>query len=198
MINLGNYDTFIVQQKKEWTEILTSLETKNKYKIFDASGAEIFFAFEDKSNWLIRQLLKAARPFTMTITDTASSAVLHVQRPFRWFFPEVTITDAQGREIGKIVKQFTFFRRLYTVTDKAGAEVFRLFGPILKPWTFNIIENEREVGKVTKKWSGAIKEMFTAADNFGAEFPREWSDEKKSIILGAIFLIDIVHFENKN
>lgn len=198
MLNLENIDKFIVQQKKEWGEIFTGLETKNKYKIYDTNGTEIFFAFEDKSNWFIRQLLKAARPFTMSITDTSAATVLQVKRPFRWFFPEISIHDAQNKTIGTIKKKFTFFRRLYLVYDSTDKEIFKLFGPILKPWTFTIIENDREIGKITKKWSGTMKEMFSSADNFGAEFPASWSNENKSIVLGAIFLIDIVHFEKKN
>ncbi len=197
MLNLEHIDRFIVQQKKEWTEIITGFETKNKYKIFNSTGEELFFAFEDKSNWFIRQLLKNARPFTMLITDKSSVTVLKIVKPFRWFFPEVTIFDAQEKTIGSIKKKFTFFRRLYLVYDSADHETCKLFGPILKPWTFQIMENEREVGKITKKWSGAMKEMFTTADNFGAEFPIAWSNEKKCIALGAVFLIDLVHFEYK-
>ena len=195
---LENHASFIIRQKKEWGEILTGIETKNRYQILDAKGGELFFAYEEKSNWFIRQLLKTARPFTVNVLDASSSTVIRAVRPFRWIFPEITVTDAQGAVIGCVEKRFTLLRRLYVATDPNGMEIFRLFGPILKPWTFHIIENGKEVGCITKKWSGAMKEAFTSADNFGAEFPLSWSDGKKFTALGAVFLIDIVHFEMKN
>jgi len=50
----------------------------------------------------------------------------------------------------------------------------------------------------TKKWSGLLKEGFTDADNFGVMFPKEWESKLKALFLGAVFLIDFVHFENKS
>ncbi len=38
MEQLAQADTLRVQQKKEWGEILTGFETKNKYAVMDASG----------------------------------------------------------------------------------------------------------------------------------------------------------------
>ena len=42
-----------------------------------------------------------------------------------------------------------------------------------------------------------MKEGFTDADHFGVMFPAEWDVELKARFLGAVFLIDFVHFENK-
>ena len=81
--------------------------------------------------------------------------------------------------------------------DNSGQEIFKLFGPILHPWTFNILKDGNEIGKITKKWSGLGKEAFTDADNFGVTFPIDLPLEQKSILLGAVFLIDFVHFEDK-
>ncbi|MFL2928006.1 MAG: phospholipid scramblase-related protein, partial [Opitutales bacterium] len=62
-------------------------------------------------------------------------------------------------------------------------------------WTFFIKNNGTEYGKITKKWSGLLKESFTEADNFGVVFPEEWDVKVKALFLGAVFLIDFVHFE---
>ena len=53
-----------------------------------------------------------------------------------------------------------------------------------------------KVGNITKKWSGLLKETFTDSDNFGITFPSDANTNQKSILLGAVFLIDFVHFEN--
>jgi hypothetical protein len=83
------------------------------------------------------------------------------------------------------------------VLNSSGEEVYQLFGPILHPWTFQIRNDGGEYGKITKKWSGLLKEGFTDADNFGMIFPAEWDTKLKALFLGAVFLIDFVHFENK-
>ena len=42
-----------------------------------------------------------------------------------------------------------------------------------------------------------LKESFTDADNFGVAFPANIDVNHKAILLGAVFLIDFVHFESK-
>jgi hypothetical protein len=83
------------------------------------------------------------------------------------------------------------------VFDRSGVEVYQLFGPILHPWTFQIRKDGVECGKISKKWSGLMKESMTDADNFGVLFPGDGDVESKALFLGAVFLIDFVHFENK-
>ena len=56
----------------------------------------------------------------------------------------------------------------------------------------------QEVGKITKKWSGGMKEVFTDADNFAVQFPSGATEAQKAALLGAVFLIDFVHFENRD
>lgn len=53
------------------------------------------------------------------------------------------------------------------------------------------------VGKITKKWSGLTLEAFTDADKSGVTFPAELDPLLEAVFLGAVFLIDFVHFEKK-
>lgn len=146
---------------------------------------------------LLRMFLKALRPFTISVMAGGTGEILRVVRPFRFFFHRAEVLDAQGRVLGVVEKRFSFLRRVYSVFDPTGREIFQLFGPILHPWTFKIMSNGTEYGQITKKWSGLMKEGFTDADNFGVCFPADWDSRIKAIFLGAVFLIDFVHFENK-
>ena len=74
--------------------------------------------------------------------------------------------------------------------------MYELFGPLVHPWTFEIRRDEDAFGRITKRWSGLGKEVFTDADNFGVEWPEDWPVAIKALLLGAVFLIDFVHFEN--
>ena len=75
---------------------------------------------------------------------------------------------------------------------------YLLYGPLLRPWTFEIRAGARTVGRIVKKWGGIAKEAFTDADTFGITFPANCPSGTKAVLLGAVFLIDFVHFENKN
>jgi uncharacterized protein YxjI len=187
----------VVSQRKEWGEILSGFETKNRYAVQDLSGNLIYQAAEEDGSMLLRMFLKALRPFSMAILTEGGQPVLRVERPFRFYFHRAEVKDASGRLLGSIERRFSLVRRMYSVSDASGREAFELFGPLLHPWTFQIRQDGMECGKITKKWSGLGKEMFTDADNFAVTFPAEWPVEVKALFLGAVFLIDFVHFENK-
>ena len=194
---LRNVNSLIVSQKKEWGEILTGFETKNRYEIKDTLGNQLFSAHEIAGSILLRYFLKAYRPFTMNILFPNGNNALTLKRLFRFFLSRLNIFDASGRQIGFIKQHFSIFRRIYSVLSAEGGQVFRLVGPLLHPWTFNIIKDGGEIGKITKKWSGLGKEVFSDADNFSVFFPQDLDINQKSLLLGAVFLIDFVHFENK-
>lgn len=197
MEELSSINSLVVHQKKELGEILTGLETKNKYTVSDVAGNPIYSAAEESGSVLLRWFLRAWRPFTITVLTEAHEVVLQVVRPFRFYFHRAEIVDSQGELLGVIEKRFSVLRRIYSVYNSTGKEIYQLFGPILHPWTFQIRNNEIEYGKITKKWSGLLKEGFTDADNFGVTFPENWDVRLKALFLGAVFLIDFVHFENK-
>lgn len=49
--------------------------------------------------------------------------------------------------------------------------------------------NGDEVGKISKQWSGLVREMFTDADFFGINFPMDLDVRMKAVMLGACMLI---------
>ncbi len=197
MERLSSISALMIGQQKEWGEILTGFETKNRYAISDASGNRLYLAAEEAGSLLLRWFLKAQRPFTIVVLSLEGQVLLRVVRPFRFYFHRAEVIDAHGQSLGVIERRFSVLRRIYAVLDGSGQEIFQLFGPLLHPWTFQIKRDGVEQGKITKKWSGLFKESFTDADTFGLVFPAEWDVKLKALFLGGLFLIDYVHFENK-
>ncbi len=196
MERLAPTNALMIQQQKEWGEILTGFETKNRYVVRDATGRDLYYAAEEAGSALLRIFLKTLRPFDLYVASPDNQIIIHVKRPFRFYFHRIDVFNGQGQRIGSIEKRFSFLRRIYSVMDRNGREAYRLFGPILHPWTFEIKQGDRVLGKITKKWSGLLKEGFTDADNFGVTFPSELNVRIKALFMGAVFLIDFVHFEN--
>lgn len=198
MEKLESVDTLVISQEKNWTEITTGFEARNKYNILDSSGSLMYLAAEWKGSFWTRIILQSIRPFTIYIMAPDGSRVLILQRKFRFYFHKLGIFDVDWNPLGTVQRRFSFLRRHYSVLGKSGHELFHLFGPILHPWTFIIRIPGQEIGKITKKWSGFFKESFTNADNFGVTFPVDMDVTWKSLLLGAVFLIDFVHFERRH
>jgi uncharacterized protein YxjI len=194
---LSSTSALVVSQRKEWGEILTGFETRNKYAISDMSGSQLYLAAEEGGSTLLLWFLRALRPFTIAVLTEDGQVVLRVVRPFRFYFHRAEVVDSQGQLLGQIERRFSVLRRIYSVLDSSGEELFQLFGPILHPWTFQIRKDGVECGKIVKKWSGLLKEGFTDADTFSVMFPAEWDVRLKAVFLGAVFLMDFLHFENK-
>jgi uncharacterized protein YxjI len=195
MDRLAGLDTLVIQQRKSWGEILTGWEVKNSYAVLDGTGDEVYVAAETGGSMFFRLLLKALRPFTIHILEAEGRAVLRLNRPFRLYFHTLEVHSADGRRLGRVDRRFSLVRRRYTVYDDTGQERFQLFGPLLRPWTFLIRAGGEEVGRITKRWTGMLKESLSDADNFALSFPAELQLQHKSVLLGAVFLIDFVHFE---
>jgi uncharacterized protein YxjI len=195
---LAHSTSLVIHQQKEWGEILTGWDSKNRYAIGDGSGTPMLYAGEVSGGlggFLARGFLKNSRPFTIELRDAMGQVQLVIRRPFTFFFSRIEIFDAMGQTIGRVRQRFAFFARRFTVEDAHGRELATLHGPFFRPWTFKVLVNDAEVGVIRKKWSGLGREMFTAADTFGLELGPTMSPELRPLCLAATFLVDFIYFE---
>ena len=195
MEELSFANTLVVSQKKEWGEILTAFEAKNRYVVLTEHGNELYHATEEGGSLLLRWFLKGFRPFTIVLRTPDGRPVIRLERPFRFYFQKLDVREDGGKLLGTVELQFSLLHRIFRVSDGNGSEICQLYGPLLHPWTFEIRQNGREVGKITKKWSGLLKEGFTDADNFAAVLPPGMTVQAKGVLLGSVFLIDFAYFE---
>jgi uncharacterized protein YxjI len=194
----AGFQRLTVRQRKRWTEILLSLEMRNRYDVFDETQRPVLHVREDGEGlgaFLKRFFLGPWRPFTATVTDPSGGApALRLRRPFRFLFHRLEVSGPDGAPVGAVEKRWSWLRRIYAVEDARGAVVAELFGPILKPWTFEIRVRGQARGAIRKRWSGFGKELFTDADDFGVELAN-LAPELKPLAFAATVLVDVVHFE---
>ena len=50
-------------------------------------------------------------------------------------------------------------------------------------------DGKEPIGRISKQWSGLLKEVFTDTDNFGIQFPMDLDVKMKAVLMGACFLI---------
>lgn len=193
-----------VRQRKSWLEILTSFDARNKYVVYDEAGNPVFDVREQGSgfgSFMKRLFLRNYRPFTSHVEDLSGQGhLLVLKKPFRFIFHRLEVRDTQGNVLGAIERRWTWFRRKYTVEGPDGQPIATLFGPFFRPWTFKILlgDTQEEVGMIQKKWSGLLKEAFSAADNFWVDYAAVQDPQLRAVLFAAMVLIDIVHFENSN
>ena len=77
---LTQIDQLLVKQKVEIFEVMTNIETANKYKIKNSMGQDVYKA-KEKSDFCTRQCCGPIRCFQMEITDNTGREVLHLDRP---------------------------------------------------------------------------------------------------------------------
>ena len=187
-----------VRQRKRWWELLLSFEMKNSYDVHNGETPvlrvrELGAGFASLCK---RIFLGPLRPFQATVVDFSSDRpVLHLHRPFRFIFHRLEVTTATGERVGAIQRRWSWLRRIYVIENGIGQEIASLFGPILRPWTFEVRVGEQVRGQIRKRWSGFLKEAFTDADNFGVELEALPDAQLKALAFAATVLVDVVHFE---
>jgi uncharacterized protein YxjI len=194
----GTFQRLTVRQRKRWLEILLSFEMRNSYDVYDGE-TPVFRVQELGAGFLSfvkRIFLGTLRPFQAAVVDLGSGeAVLELRRPFRFYFHRLEVFSPTGERVGAIQRRWSWLRRIYVIEDVVGQVVADIFGPILRPWTFELRVNDQVRGLIQKRWSGFLKEAFTDADNFGVDLSGLDEAQLKALAFAATVLIDVVHFE---
>ncbi|EDX09006.1 phospholipid scramblase 1 [Drosophila simulans] len=201
-------DQLLVSQKIEKLELLTGFETKNRFKVKNSLGQNVYFAYEE-SDCCTRNMLGRSRPFEMKILDNFQNEVLHLYRPFKCdilcCFPScmnaVEVSAPPGQVIGSVEQICTFLRPKFNIKNTFGDIVLQIEGPVcpckcFSDTNFKVLSaNNEEIGKISKQWSGLGRELFTDADYFSVTFPLNLDVRMKALIFAALFLIDAVYYE---
>lgn len=194
----AGYHRLTVRQRKRWTEILLSLEMRNQYDVYDQTQRPVLHVREEGAGFLSflkRVLLGPSRPFDASVSDPSEAEVwLRLSRPFRFVFHRLEVREPGGALVGAVQKKWSWVRRIYHLENGRGEVVAELFGPILKPWTFELRVRGQARGAIRKRWSGWGKELFTDADDFGVELAN-LDPDLKVLAFAATVLVDVVHFE---
>ncbi|XP_038076562.1 phospholipid scramblase 2-like isoform X2 [Patiria miniata] len=215
---LSQIDQLLVHQQVELFEVLTNWETANRYQVKNSLGQQVYFAHEE-SDAFQRQCCGPKRGFTMHVTDNQNTEVIRVNREFKYFggccwfasaepcSMEVSIEAPVGHVVGYVKQSASFMAPEFNVLNEKEEHVLSIKGPICicqgalctgdQEFVIMNSDETQEVGKISKQWSGLVKEYFTKADNFGISFPMDFDVKMKATMLGAVFLIDFMFFEEQ-
>ena len=195
LLDLTEYKSVRIRQRVEPLEMFTGFESANSYDVVDPAGTVIAHAAETTSG-MQRLFMGGGRFETIELRNTGGEIVLRLQEHFSFPFSTHRVTDATGQPRFQIKQRWAWFRRKFAIWGDGNPDM-TVRGPMFRPWTFFVDEGtSRDIGKITKRFSGVGTEMFTDADNFDIEFlgPIAHQEQRlRMLVMG--FVVDLKFFE---
>uniref|UniRef100_A0A4W5PDV9 Phospholipid scramblase n=1 Tax=Hucho hucho TaxID=62062 RepID=A0A4W5PDV9_9TELE len=205
---LTQIDQILIHQKVELLEAFIGFETNNQYEIKNSLGQKIYKA-KEKNDCCTRNCCGSLRSFDMKIKDNMDREVIRLIRPFRcascWCpccLQELEVQAPPGTTIGYVSQDWNPCVPKFSIKGANKETVMKLEGPCFAcnccgDVNFELTGKDggKPIGRISKQWSGLLKEVFTDTDNFGIQFPLDMDVKMKAVLMGACFLIDFMFFE---
>ncbi|XP_042367978.1 phospholipid scramblase 2-like isoform X1 [Plectropomus leopardus] len=205
---LTQIDQILIHQKVELIEALIGFETNNQYEIKNSLGQKIYKA-KEKNDCCTRNCCGSLRSFDLKIKDNMDREVIHFIRPFRcvscWCpccLQEMEVQAPPGTTIGYVKQDWHPFVPKFSIQGANKETLMKLEGPCFAcnccgdvNFELKSKDGDKPIGRISKQWSGLLKEVFTDTDNFGIQFPLDMDVKMKAVLMGACFLIDFMFFE---
>ncbi|MCX8489514.1 MAG: phospholipid scramblase-related protein [Cyclobacteriaceae bacterium] len=171
----------------------------NSFDIIDPDSKQVVLQCREEGLGFFTKMLrftdyKRMTPFNMEIRTPEAQKILTVRRGVSIFLSDVEVADDKTSGIGKFKQKFFSIGGKFQVLDARECPLCMLKGKWTS-WEFKFISNDgREFAKVTKKWSGLGKELFTSADNYILQISSEVPADHplRMLILAAVMCIDLV------
>lgn len=195
MADFFDANSFFIDEK------VNAFKFENTYKIFNEAGEQIGVIQQKipvAQKLLSLIISKAMLPFHFEIRNQNDGVEASISRGWTFFMSKIVIKDSDGGEIGKIQQKFKFFKPTFLINDTMDNLIAEISGD-WKAWNFTIKDgSDNEIGKISKKWAGAVKEIFTTADKYNVDIHQTITDKKhKAAILSSAITIDMVLKEKK-
>ncbi|XP_040595964.1 phospholipid scramblase 1 isoform X1 [Mesocricetus auratus] len=120
----------------------------------------------------------------------------------RDFIVKIEVQIPPGVPIGYVIQTWHPCAPKFTVQNEKKQAVLKIIGPCITcscvgnvDFEIKSLDEKIVIGRISKHWSGFLKEILTDVDSFGIQFPMDLDVKMKAVMLGACFLIDFMFFE---
>lgn len=179
-------------------EHIGMFKAASNYDVFDPeTGEEIIYCREERMSLLTKMLrftdFRTSTPFHVDLRTPAGEPILSVQRGVSLFLSTVNVLDEDDIRIGGFKQKLMSIGGAFRVLGADDRELCTLQGK-WTGWEFRFLSGDRELARVSKKWSGIGKEMFTSADNYMLQISDDVPPDNplRMLILAAVMCIDKV------
>jgi uncharacterized protein YxjI len=191
MSELLTRDTLVINQKAKLIELT------NEYRILDEQGNELGVIRQEGQS-AVRKALRFVSNVDQFLThklavyDRGGAKVVELVRPAKIMKSTVEVSDGSGRAVGKIVQKNVFGKKRFALEDSAGQLLGAINAENWRAWDFAIEDwTGAEIGRITKKWSGLLKEGFTTADNYVLNVNGDAKGDLRLLVLASAAGVDL-------
>jgi uncharacterized protein YxjI len=195
--NLVQMDRMFVRQKAKLIEL------NNEYGILDENGNQVGAVIQEGQS----KLKKAARFLSnvdqfmthqLGVWDAQGMRVLTLVRPGKIMKSKVQVSDGSGRPVGTIVQQNVFGKVRFSLEGN-GVALGEIRAENWRAWNFSIVDHTgAERARITKKWEGLGRAMFTTADHYMVEMDPSITGDFRLLVLAAALGIDTALKQDSN
>jgi uncharacterized protein YxjI len=170
------------------------IELTNEYAVFDGNGQQIGAVVEVGQSSL-KKTLRLLTQFDQFLTHRlevrdATGPVLLLTRPAKLVKSRVQVTRPDGSPVGEIV-QVNAFGKIRFDLVVGGQLSGAIQAENWRAWDFAISDGAgREIARITKKWEGFARTMFTTADNYVVQVHQRLEEPLASLVLASALTVD--------
>ncbi len=199
---MSNFNEILARNTLFVKEHVGMFKAANNYDILDPETKEILLECREPNLGCFTKFFrftgyKAMTPFDVVVSTKEGQQVVRVKRGTSIFRSKVQVFDENEQHLGTFKQTFRIGGG-FRVLDPQGKIAFDLKGK-WTTWEYSFNLGDKELGKITKKWAGLGKEMFTTADNYmltiADDVPADHPVRK--LIIAAAMSIDMVLKEKK-
>jgi uncharacterized protein YxjI len=190
-------DKFMIKEQVKF------FKNHHTYDIFDYDTQEQIGVAEEKISGFVKAMRwiisKTLMPTKIEVRDEDDALVFSIRRGIFFFRARVEVLNADGELIGYFQSKLFSFSGGFWVYDKKDKQFAEVKGNFIG-FKYRILTPDgEELGKVTKEWGGAMKEIFTSADTYMVDVADDLTDQPvaKMLVLAAALSIDII-FKTQN
>lgn len=170
----------------------------NNFDIYDPQTNQIIMECREEKLGFFTKMLrftdyKRMTPFDIQVRTPDGRQVVRVTRGVSVFLSKVRVLDENDMPIGGFQQKLFSIGGKFDVLDRNDQPVCTLKGKWTS-WDFQFISGANELARVTKKWAGLSKELFTTADTYMLSISDSVPADQpvRKLILAAVLCIDMV------
>jgi uncharacterized protein YxjI len=183
---------FFVKEQVGW------FKAANNYDILDPNTNQVIMNCREERLGFFTKMLrfsdyKRMTPFEVQIRTPDGAPVLTVKRGVSLFLSKVDVLNEAGQRVGGFKQKLFSIGGAFSVLGSNDQPVCELRGKWTS-WEFTFKSGDFELAKVSKKWAGLGKELFTSADNYMLQISDQVPPDNpvRMLIVGAVMCIDLV------
>jgi Scramblase len=184
-------------------EQVTMIKTTDTYDIIDPDTEKQIGQAKEVPGMLVAGLRwiidKNWMPTRIEIRDRKDNLIFYMRRGWYMFRAKVRVYNADDELIGWFRSKFLSIAGAFQVYDKNDELFAQVKGG--RRWFFDYhlkTPDGIEIGSVTKKFGGVLKELFTSSDTFLVTVGDDFEEDNvaKILVLAAALVVDMVFKED--